>query len=60
MKIIMEKNKTITRKELFEAKEKFHKSRAKMPFEEKIRILVELQKISYGIRPDKKKTVWKI
>jgi len=33
----MGKKRTITRKELFKAKEKFHKSRAKMPFEAKLK-----------------------
>jgi len=45
---------------LFSAKEEFHKNQAKMPFEEKIAILVELQKISSSIRPAENRIVWKI
>jgi len=46
-------NKKLYNKEiedLFKAKESFHRELAKMPFEEKIRILVRLQKIANGIR----------
>jgi len=46
-------NKKLYTKEiedLFKAKESFHRELAKMPFEEKIRILVRLQKIANGIR----------
>jgi hypothetical protein len=35
---------------LDEAKESFHRELAKMPFEEKIRILTHLQKIANSIR----------
>ncbi|MEW6200763.1 MAG: hypothetical protein AB1546_02220 [bacterium] len=61
-KIIWKDNKAITRSELFESKERFHKERAKMPFEEKIKILVRLQKIASSIRndPEEKRRVWKI
>jgi len=60
MKITTGKNKTITRGELFKAKKKFHKEQARMSFEEKIAILVRLQKISSAIRPAENKVVWKI
>ncbi len=48
-----------TRDELFKEKEKFRRERAKLPFEEKIKILVELQKIAktWG---NKDVIVWKI
>ena len=47
-------DKIITRKELFEEKEKFRKVRANMPFEEKIKALIGLQKIAckWGRRKD--------
>ncbi len=45
-KIIWRGNKIITRKYLFEQKEKFHRAQAKLPFEEKIKILFQLQEIA--------------
>ena len=36
---------------LFKAKERFHKERAKLPFEEKIQILFRLQEIAHNIKP---------
>ena len=50
IKIIMKGNRTITRRDLFEKKEKFHKEQAKLPFEEKIKILVQLQKIANSVQ----------
>lgn len=46
---------------IFKAKEQFHIKQAKLPIEEKVRILVELQKIACNINPklDKNK-IWKI
>lgn len=58
-KIIIDKNKIITRKELFEDKARFHKEQARLPFEEKIRILVELQKIASKVK-GRKKIIWEI
>ena len=59
------KNKNISNpkiENLFKAKELYHKQLAKIPFEEKIKILVQLQKIAHNIgRVSKKKQrVWKI
>ncbi len=46
---------------IFKAKEAFHKERAKLPIEEKIKILVELQKIGKAANPKMKdKRVWEI
>lgn len=47
---------------LFKAKELFHKEMAEIPFDEKIKILVNLQKIVKDMgRPSKEKQiVWKI
>ena len=48
---------------LFQAKNLFHKEMAKLSFEEKIEILVKLQKIANDIRSangKKQRKVWKI
>lgn len=46
---------------VFEAKKEFHKKQAIMPIEEKIKILIELQKIGIAANPDmKNKKVWEI
>ncbi len=50
IKIVMGDNRIITRKELFKRKEIFHKELAKIPFEEKIKILIYLQKIVNNIQ----------
>jgi len=63
MKILIKGNKIITRKKLFEKKEKFHLEQAKLPFEEKIRILVRLQEIAKSAHKSTsggKLGVWKI
>ncbi|MGB9877369.1 MAG: hypothetical protein ACPLPS_06335 [bacterium] len=57
-KIILDKDKILTREEIFKGKERFHKEQAKLPFEEKIKILVELQKIARNIKG--KGIVWEI
>ncbi len=47
--------------DLFKAKEEYHQQLAKLPFEEKIKILVRLQEIAKGFHPySKKNIVWKI
>lgn len=48
-------NNLIIHKELFESKGKFHKEQAKLPFEEKIKILIRLQEIACVIKHDGKK-----
>ena len=49
---------------IFAAKEQFHKERANLPIEEKIRILVELQKLAIKIptvsKEDRFRMVWDI
>lgn len=63
MRILWRGGKIITRKELFEKKEKFHKEQAKLPFEEKIKILIRLQEIAQSIHKSTargKSGVWKI
>jgi len=56
-KIAIRKGKIITRDQLFENKRKFHKEQAKLPFEEKIRILKELQSIARIIKESRKNTI---
>ena len=60
---IFKYNGELTRK-IFSAKEEFHKRMAKLPVEEKIRILVELQKIALTVKPaagpDDARMVWEI
>lgn len=62
VKIIMSGSRIITRRELFKQKERFHRKQARLPFEEKIKIVVNLQKIANSIRKPgtKEQSVWKI
>jgi len=59
VKIVISKDKIITKKELFENKTVFHKEQADLPFEEKIKILVKLQEIASRIK-ENDKIVWKV
>lgn len=59
IKMVINENKIITRKQLFEDKENFHKKQARLPFEEKIRILVKLQEIASQIKKSDR-TIWKV
>ena len=56
-------NKNIVQ-DIFRKKEEYHLDQARLPIEEKIKILVELQKISLTIRPKQdetdKRLVWQI
>ncbi len=52
--------KIFTKKEILEKQEKFHKQLAKLPFEEKIKMLVELQKLAVSWGNKKDVIVWKI
>ena len=49
---------------IFDKKAEFHRQQARLPIEEKIRILVELQKIALTIRPnrdpDDRRVVWQL
>jgi hypothetical protein len=60
VKIKREDGKVVTLEELFESKKKARKELAKLPFEEKIKILVELQKIAYSWGNRKDVIIWKI
>lgn len=48
--------------DIFKTKEEYHQHLARLPFEEKIKILVRLQEIAKGFPSfsKKKKVVWKI
>ncbi len=46
----MEDDRIIIRKELFKKKELFHKELSKIPFEEKIKMLISLLKIVNSIQ----------
>ncbi len=62
MKIRVDKNISKQVKTIFDSKVEYHKSKAKLPIEEKIKILIELQKIGKLANPEmtKDKRVWKI
>lgn len=45
IKIKLRNGRILTMNELFKAKERFHKELVKLPFEEKIKILMNMQKI---------------
>ena len=51
-------DKTFTREELFEEQERFHKERAKLTLEEKIGVLIDLQKLAYSWGGKKDVIVW--
>lgn len=44
-KIELRNGRVITMNELFKAKEQFHKELSRLPFEEKIRILMSMRRI---------------
>jgi hypothetical protein len=56
-------NKNIVQ-DIFKKKEEFHLAQAHLPIEEKVRILIELQKMALTIRPKQneadKRLVWQI
>jgi hypothetical protein len=60
IKILTKDNEIITLKELFERKEEARKEMANIQFEEKIRILVQLQKIALTWGGKKDVFVWKL
>jgi hypothetical protein len=50
--------------DIFKKKDEFHRKQSRLPIQEKIRILIELQKISLTIKPkcgpDDKRMVWQL
>jgi len=59
-KRIIISNRILTKKELYEEKKQFRKERAKLSFEEKIKILVDLQKLAYSWGNKKDIIIWKL
>ncbi|MBT9131054.1 MAG: hypothetical protein DDT42_01818 [candidate division WS2 bacterium] len=53
-------DRVLTREDLFKEKERSRKERAKLSFEEKIRILVNLQKLAKTWGKKKDVVIWKI
>ena len=47
-------------KDLFKKKDLYHRKLAELPFEEKIKIVVKLQKIANRLKPSEKRILWKI
>ena len=58
-KIRLKGDRLLIRKTIFVNKKRFHKNQANISFEDKIKILVELQKIVKVIKPTNQK-VWEI
>ncbi len=46
--------------DIFEAHDEHRRRTARLPFEEKIKILVRMQKRAAEMRPDLNRTVWQI
>lgn len=53
-------NKVFRRQELFQAEEAARRERAKFSFEEKIKILVELQRLAHSWGGKKDVIIWEI
>lgn len=53
-------DRILTRQELFKEEEEFRKERAKRSFEEKIKILVDLQKLAHSWGKKKDIIIWKL
>lgn len=53
-------DKIITRREMFEKKEKFRNVQAALSFEEKIKALVKLQKLAYSWGNKRDVVVWNL
>lgn len=59
IKIGLRNNTVITRTKLYQNISRFHKEQARLPFEEKIEILVKLQELAKGIKRNNK-MIWKV
>jgi len=58
---VISKKRIIDREDLFSRNEKFHKEQARLPFEEKIKMLVKLQEISSYVKgKTEERLIWKI
>ncbi|MBI4645436.1 MAG: hypothetical protein HY738_02295 [Bacteroidia bacterium] len=58
IKIVTKGGRFITLKKLYEEHQKSHKEQANLPFEEKIKILIDLQKIAYSWGRKKDVIIW--
>lgn len=58
MKIVTKDNKVITLKELFDNKKITRLQMASLPFSEKIKMLVDLQRIAYSWGEKKDVIIW--
>jgi len=53
-------DRVLSRQDLFQEKERARRERAKLPFEEKVKILVSLQRLAYHWGRRKDIIIWKI
>jgi len=53
-------DRVLGRQDLFQGDERARQERAKLPFEEKIKILVDLQRLAYGWGRKKDVIIWEI
>jgi len=60
IKIFTRDKRIITLKELFEGKQKMRKDLANLSFEEKIKILVDLQRLAYSWGGRKDILIWRL
>ena len=60
VKFVTDGNKTFSVEEMFRRQESVMAKEASLPFEEKIRILIQMQKRTAELRPDLNWPVWKI
>lgn len=57
-KFMIRDSHAVTRGYIFRKKQRFHQNLARLPFEEKIKILIRLQEIAAEIRPGTGKRIW--
>lgn len=60
LKVKTRDGRILTLKEMYEEHEKTHAEQAALPFEEKIRILVDLQRLAFSWGKKSDVIVWKI
>jgi len=53
-------DRVLRREDLFQGEERARRERAKLPFEQKIEILVQLQRLAYGWGRQKDVIIWEI
>ena len=60
VKFVADGNKTVSVEEMFRRQASLMSKEASLPFEEKIRILIQMQKRTADLRPDFNWPVWEI